>query len=171
MNAKTQQKDLTEPVNFQTILNKYRPASPRPQKVYSVLAKDDTRWRTVLAKTHDIDLARAMMDETNRSGGYKRIILCQAVLKPGTEDEDIRWQTIECAIPLKRAKPVTAPDDIKTILRRLEDAIEGEQRPKHSFGRKKQFPAAMRSDYQHLEHRAPMGSLLKKIFSRRVASR
>lgn len=103
--------------------------------IYTVLAKDNFRWRTVVTRTEDIEHARLKMAEASLNDKYERVIICQA---PLSDDQlAFKWETIECAIkPQNEQESVRLSNEVRHSLQCAKDGVCVTPPQQRDFGKR-----------------------------------
>ncbi len=90
--------------------------------IYTVLAKDNFRWRTIVTRTENIELARLKMTEASLNSKYDRVIICQAPLSD--DSMAFKWETIECALPPQSEQDaLRLASEVRHDLQCLQDGV------------------------------------------------
>lgn len=90
--------------------------------IYTVLAKDNFRWRTIVTRTEDIEQARLKMTEASLNPKYEKVIICQAPLSD--DSLTFKWETIECAVrPLDNTEIVRTANTVRQNLQCMDTGV------------------------------------------------
>lgn len=84
--------------------------------VYTVLARKQTQWQTILSSTDDLHAARRAMDAANATGLFDRLVIAEG--RSVNKAPAGNFKTIECALP--QPKIISQSEDFAALLGRLQ---------------------------------------------------